>query len=99
LYDGPGPVRDARDVLDGLGIFLSGPVENSEGKAARLDAGTARVLKAVRWRPTSLNQVVAQSGVSVGATSRALDRLETAGLVSREGDWWMRRATGRRRGG
>lgn len=25
LYDGPAPVRDARDVLDGLGIFVSGP--------------------------------------------------------------------------
>jgi DNA processing protein len=98
LYDGPGPVRDARDVLDGLGIFLSGPVEDGEDKAARLDVDAARVLKAVLWRPTSLNQVVAQSGVPVGATSRALDRLETAGLVSREGDWWMRRAIGRRRG-
>jgi DNA processing protein len=106
LYDGPGPVRNARDVLDGLGIFLSGPVdpgfggpvEDSEGKAAGLDVDTARVLKAVLWRPTSLNQVMAQSGVPVGATSGALDRLETAGLVSREGDWWMRRVTGRRRG-
>jgi DNA processing protein len=25
LYDGPGPVRNAQDVLDGLGLFLSGP--------------------------------------------------------------------------
>jgi DNA processing protein len=106
LYDGPGPVRDARDVLDGLGILLSGPVEpgfgrpveDSEDKAARLDVDMARVLKAVLWRPTSLNQVVSQSGIPVGAISRALDRLETLGLVSREGDWWMRRATGRRRG-
>jgi DNA processing protein len=105
LYDGPGPVRDARDVLDGLGIFLSGPrdpacggpVDDSEDKAIRLDVDTARVFKAVLWRPTSLNQVVAQSGVPVGATSRALDRLESVGLVSREGDWWMRRAIGRRR--
>jgi DNA processing protein len=100
LYDGPGPVRHARDVLDGLGIFLSGPVGpgsvgpvgNREDTAAGLDVETARVLKAVLWRPTSLNQVVAQSAVPVGAASRALDRLETVGLVGREGDWWVRRA-------
>jgi DNA processing protein len=27
LYDGPGPVRDAVDILDGLGIFVSRPLE------------------------------------------------------------------------
>jgi DNA processing protein len=103
LYDGPGPVRDARDVLDGLGIFLSGPVgrrregpvNDMEVRRAMLDSETKRVLNAVLWRPTSLNQVVAQSGVPVGVAWKALDQLETVGIIGREGDWWVRRAASR----
>ncbi len=102
LYDGPGPVRDARDVLDGLGIFRSGPVSasargaapgapaGSDG-AASLGSDARRLLEAVSWRGTSLTQAVARTGLSVGSAARALDDLEAAGLVGRHGEWWVRR--------
>ncbi len=105
LYDGPGPVRDARDVLDGLGIFLSTPRRPVHPGAApaspadvvlrrhagRLDDQARHVLDAVSWRPTSLNQVVARSGFPIAAASRVLDVLEAAGMVDRQGQWWVRR--------
>jgi DNA processing protein len=117
LYDGPGPVRDARDVLDGLGIFRSDPVRapvvrpapadradqgdwadpadpaapaGPDGAASR-DSDARGLLEAVSWRPTSLTQAVARSGLSVASAARALDDLEAAGLVGRHGDWWVRR--------
>jgi DNA processing protein len=99
LHDGPAPVRDAQDVLDGLGIFLSRSPDRSEGVQAggipsgspMLDGEARRVLDAVQWRSTSLNQVVDRSGMAVPKVLRALERLERASLVRREGDWWTRR--------
>jgi DNA processing protein len=98
LHDGPGPVRDACDVLDALGIFLSRSPGRSEGgqsgpapsRTPKVDGVARRVLDAVLWRPTSLNQVVGRSGLAVPEVSRMLDRLEGAGLVRRDGDWWTR---------
>ena len=99
LYDGPGPVRNARDVLDGLGIFLSGTGSRSGPAPARrpqtgddLDAEARRVLDAVLWRPTSFNQVVENGRISVAATARVLDSLEALGLVGHDGGWWVRRS-------
>jgi DNA processing protein len=102
LHDGPAPVRDARDVLDGLGIFLSNPSLPSaratgvggRGREAPLDPATQAVLNGVLWRPSSINQVVERSGISVPACARALDALEAAGWIERHGDWWARRSPG-----
>jgi DNA processing protein len=97
LYDGPGPVRDAQDVLDGLGIFRPEPASRSAAATPRRGGGLpglgreARlVLHAVQYRPTSLHQVVERARVSVPAASRVLDVLEGHGLVARQGDWWVR---------
>jgi DNA processing protein len=103
LHDGPAPVRDARDVLDGLGIFLSNPCLlparasslGGGGREVPLDPATRAVLDAVPWRPSSINQVVERSGFSVQVVARALDSLEAAGWIERHGDWWARRASGR----
>jgi DNA-binding IclR family transcriptional regulator len=35
--------------------------------------------------------VVARSGFPIAAVSRALDSLEAAGMVGRDGQWWVRR--------
>lgn len=100
LYDGPGPVRCARDVLDALGILL--PDSSGGGSAS---AGTRRnsvelsseekaIVDAVGWRPSSLGQVVGRSGLAVGRTATILDALEARGVLGREGAWWVRVAHG-----
>ena len=104
LHDGPAPVRNAQDVLDGLGIFLPGPERRAKGASAAgrrvgrvpLDPEVRRVLDAVLWRPCSFNHILANSKVPVSAVARALDWLEAEGWVSRHGDWWVRHAGGER---
>jgi DNA processing protein len=119
LYDGPGPVRNAQDVLDALGFFAAPSAAAGRGRATtalrhrrRLPGGMSRppdtpppdgraeslprearqVLEAVGWQPTLLSQVVDRTGLPVGTAARALESLETAGLVRREQHWWVRGA-------
>jgi len=95
LYDGPGPVRNAQDVLDGLGIFLSGAKDRGAPATSRtenLGAEARSVLEAVGWRPTSLNQIVERAGLTAARTMAVLDDLDARGLVGCHHDSWVRRA-------
>lgn len=108
LYDGPGPVRDARDVLDALGLLRSdrpsarsarsttatGSTAGAAGAAPRSqpDAVAGRVLEAVGWRPASTGQVMARTGLDAARAIAALDRLVATGDIAAEGGWWVRRA-------
>ena len=101
LYDGPGPVRCARDVLDALGMFLSDPTPHQAGAHSGaetrasmvtvLSGDAEAVLAAVGWRPSSLNQIVDRSATSVGTALRSLDELEEAGCIATERGRWVRR--------
>lgn len=98
LYDGPGPVRDARDVLDALGILRPDP--RADG-AARPDRGEPerpapdrdgrQVLEAIGWRPASTGQVMTRTGLDAAGAQQALEGLVAAGWVAEEGGWWVRR--------
>jgi predicted Rossmann fold nucleotide-binding protein DprA/Smf involved in DNA uptake len=92
LYDGPGPVRDARDVLDCLGMLVSGglspPARGRRRPALSLAAGV--VLEAVGWRPSTLGQVVSRSAKPAAEVVAVLDDLSARGLVREEGGWWSR---------
>ncbi|MGH9114909.1 MAG: DNA-processing protein DprA [Acidimicrobiales bacterium] len=97
LYDGAGPVRSARDVLDGLGILLPDPAGSGSGatggptvRAGDLDPAGLAVLAAIGWRPASLNQIMERSGVCAGDAAKALQKLEATGLASLTGGWWAR---------
>jgi DNA processing protein len=92
LYDGPGPVRHAQDVLDGLGIFASGRPATAAGRAESLTDEARKVLDALGWQPTLLSQVMDRTGLSAGAASRALDFLQDAGMVGMDDHWWVRRS-------
>jgi DNA processing protein len=96
LYDGPGPVRCARDVLDALGVLLpddSGASSAKAGSRGDPDAQSSEeraAVEAVGWRPSSLGQVVERSGLAVGRAATILDALEARGVLGREGAWWVR---------
>jgi DNA processing protein len=92
LYDGPGPVRSGRDVLDALGMIRPDPEPRPGPNRTRpLSRAAAAVLEASGWRPASINQIVRRSGVSVAAVQAALDELEAGGYVASDGGWWVRR--------
>ncbi|MGH9057645.1 MAG: DNA-processing protein DprA [Acidimicrobiales bacterium] len=103
LYDGAGPARSARDVLDGLGVILPdpdgspGPGSLGEPAIHVGDLGPAglSVLAAIGWRPASLNQIMERSGLCVGDAARALQELQARGLVSLTGGWWARTSRSR----
>ncbi len=109
LYDGPGPVRNARDVLDALGMFLPDPTSHGAAMPVGPDVGASTVLAlsptaevvlaAVGWRATSLNQIVDTTATSVGTALRALDELEAKGCVASQRGWWTRQGQPDDRGG
>jgi DNA processing protein len=100
LYDGPGPVRSAQDVLDTLGVILPrdhpseerGDRSTPAGKPPRtvLSSLERAVVDCVGWRPSSLGQIVDRSGLAVSDVAAVLDRLEARGVLVREGSWWVR---------
>lgn len=92
LYDGPGPVRHARDVLDCLGMLLPGEAEPAgcRRRQSGLPLVAAAVLEVVGWRPSTLGQIVARSGKQVADLLPQLDVLIARGLVREEGGWWSR---------
>jgi DNA processing protein len=94
LWDGPGPVRHAGDVLDILGeIRPWPPVEAHQDRRATmpgLDRPTRRVLDAVDRTPTPTSVIAERTGLPIGPLSTTLLRLEGLGLVRGEGGWWER---------
>jgi DNA processing protein len=91
LYDGPGPVRDGRDVLDALGMIRPDASQAGSRTGPGLSAGADAVLQATGWRTSSTNQIVRRSGITVAAVGAALDELESKGYVASVGAGWVRR--------
>lgn len=104
LYDGPGPVRDARDVLDALGLVRPDPPAPAPGGPSR-PGGSAgsdgsrragaiagsteeRVLAAIGARPATLDQLMARTGLPAAAVLAALDALVEARLAGADGGYW-----------
>jgi DNA processing protein len=91
LYDGPGPVRSARDVLDALGMIRPEPARPGSPPTRPLSRDGAAVLDAVGWRSSSINQIVRRARIGVAPVQAALDELESGGHVVNEGGRWVRR--------
>jgi DNA processing protein len=93
LWDGPGPVRHAGDVLDVLGEIRPWPPGNRSDRqlsGTPLDEASRRVLDAVDPTPTSMTAIAERTGLGLGQLSATLFRLEASGLVRGGGSWWER---------
>jgi DNA processing protein len=101
LYDGPGPVRNAADILLALGTAVPATATlrhrtQPETRDAAVD-GPARAaapepafLTAMGWQPRSFNWIVAHGGSDVAAVADGLEELASAGRVKEERGWWQR---------
>jgi DNA processing protein len=105
LYDGAGPVRGARDVLDALGTVLPDPPDARSDSGRRggerrrrfagrdvsaLGSTEHAVLSAVGWIPSTVNKVAERSAVAVTQVAMALEKLAAQGLVREDRGWWTR---------
>jgi len=84
IRDGATLVRDAADVLTGLG--LASEPDPAARPATREDPLEAAVLAALRGKPSSFETLLERCAGEPGALLGALVRLELAGLVVRRED-------------
>lgn len=101
LAEGAAPAIDAADVLVALGLSPSTPTATGGDGRAAVGAGPpdrvqARVLDAIGWSATCLEDVVSRSGLRPGAVAVALARLEADGWVVAGPGTWERTAGPRR---
>lgn len=101
LADGVAPVADVQDVVVALaleGIHLgrgAAPEAGAGGEVeAPADPGASKLLAAVDWTPTSTEDILRRTGMSLTDASTGLVRLEVQGLVRKSGSWWERAAGG-----
>lgn len=97
LVDGCGLVRDATDVLVALGSAGHG-VAPAVPEQLTVDAGGAgedAVARAVSWSPSSLEEIVAITGLSLPVVAGRLAELEVAGMVERSSSGGFQRCGSR----
>ena len=86
IADGCAPVLGTDDVLAALGLDQSGRAERRGSDAPCERWGpAAAVFDAVDDGPTSIDEVIARSGVEAAEVYAELARLELAGVVVRDG--------------
>jgi DNA processing protein len=92
LAEGRAPVCSIDDVLVALGLAgRSGTgAASPRDRRATPHGADQPVLEAVGWQPSTLDQLLARTGMSLAALAPALDRLCDAGWVARRGGWYER---------
>ena len=89
LAEGCAPVTDVDDVLAALHLDTAGR-RWADRRVPQPQGDDAAVLSALDWTPTSLDQVVARTGLRPPAIAVALTHLESAGWAASAGGWWER---------
>jgi DNA processing protein len=88
LADGASALCGVDDVLLALGLDAAPDLGSAPGPPT---GAAGQLLEALGWRPGTLDQLVAATGLSFGAAALAADELERAGWVRVDGGWLERR--------
>ncbi|MFN8041472.1 MAG: DNA-processing protein DprA [Acidimicrobiales bacterium] len=91
LSEGVAVARDATDVLVRMGLESVHARSAAERRPPPSTLGE-RVLDAVGWQPTTLEQVVVRTGLALTDAVVALDDLVRDGWVDESGGWFERAA-------
>ncbi|HET6773120.1 MAG TPA: DNA-processing protein DprA, partial [Acidimicrobiales bacterium] len=92
LAEGRAPVCSVDDVLVALGLTSGSGAGAAPPRDRRATPHGADqpVLDAVGWQPSTLDQLLARTGLSLAVLAPAIDRLCDAGWVARRGGWHER---------
>lgn len=94
IHEGCGLVRDATDVLTALGTRVPSPGQLALGPEPGPDVDDP-VADAVSWPPSSLDAIVAATGLPFTEVASRLAALELAGVVERVADGYQRAVAAR----
>ena len=91
ISEGCPPCCGVADVAVALGLAEVASTRSGASPPVVLSEAGDRTLEALDRTPTSLEEVVLRSGLSIGETSAALIELEEVGLVAASNGWFERR--------
>ena len=94
LAEGCGPATDVDDILAALQLDTIGLASRADRRLAP-EGEDAAVLAALDWSPSSIDQLVARTGLRPPSVAVALAHLEAAGWAASSGGWWERTVPGR----
>ncbi len=95
IAEGCGVVCDVEDLLVMLDIErtkLALRVPSADARPASEGTAAAAILDAFDWMPATLEMLAARTGIDLGELSWHLENLIVAGLLTRQGLWYERRA-------
>ena len=90
LADGCPPARDARDVLVALSLETASATPARRDERPPPTGEAVEVLAALGWEATSVEHLVAATGLAPSRVALALVRLEQDGWARASGGWWER---------
>jgi DNA processing protein len=90
LAAGCPPCRDADDVLVALGLTPTAASGSTGVPAAPDDPDLARVLDALGWEASTLDEIAERLGSPLGPVAVHLTRLANAGWAVQRAGWWER---------
>jgi len=82
-------IDDVLALLDLVGDTAR-PRSNGDERLLRQDPGDQTILDSLGWQPTTIDEVIAETGEAIDVVAQRLGHLERNGRIARRGRWYER---------